>query len=261
MSIPNKSHAVQNPLRALFDGFAGSEIFIPSVQTLCPDWPLRRHPDLEYIRNDFTSWVNRSVVFMYRLKPEPRRHQSDILLLSAVRGLLLLPMTQRITVGFLLNTSQLVQRSTPAKEDRGSWCPSVRCYGISGDRSRAALDSGQIHSMGIITLLTVCNFTDCWRDVVFPMGWWYLGAFYMACWAELRSDLAIDDGSLSHKPGQINRYKDETIALIEQCLCSTLPQEIPHPNPAIQSFWDLGVEIRQKGTPGASNLSTLDTTH
>lgn len=59
MSIPNKSHAVQNPLRALFDGFAGSEIFILSVQTLCPDWPLHRHPDLEYIRNDFTSWVNR----------------------------------------------------------------------------------------------------------------------------------------------------------------------------------------------------------
>lgn len=58
--------------------------------------------------------------FMYRLKPEPRRHQSDVLLLSAVRGLLLLPMTQRITVGLLLNTSQLVQRSTPAKEDRGS---------------------------------------------------------------------------------------------------------------------------------------------
>lgn len=56
--MSTKLHAVQNPLRDLFDGFAGSEIVIPSVEALCPEWPVRRHPDLELIRDDFTSWVN-----------------------------------------------------------------------------------------------------------------------------------------------------------------------------------------------------------
>ena len=59
IAMATKLHVVQKPLQALFDGFAGSEIVIPSVETLCPDWPLRKHPDLEFIRDDFTSWVDR----------------------------------------------------------------------------------------------------------------------------------------------------------------------------------------------------------
>lgn len=39
--------------------------------------------------------------------------------------------------------------------------------------------------------------------------------------------------------------------LVRQSLASEeKPQTAPHPNPDIQSFWDLGVEIRSTGTPG-----------
>jgi hypothetical protein len=62
---------------------------------------------------------------------------------------------------------------------------------------------------------------------------------------------AIDDGSLSHKPDQIVRYKNETISLVKQSLANgEKPRIRPHPNPIIQSFWDLGVAIRSTGTPG-----------
>lgn len=62
--------------------------------------------------------------------------------------------------------------------------------------------------------------------------------------------LAIDDGSLSHQPEQTFRYKNETIALVKQSLgAGDQLQMDPHPNPAIQSFWDLGSEIRSNGTP------------
>ena len=47
------------------------------------------------------------------------------------------------------------------------------------------------------------------------------------------------------------RYKDETISVVRQSLANEKkPQTTPHPNPIIQSFWDLGVEIRSTGTPG-----------
>ncbi|CAD6569434.1 MAG: hypothetical protein ASARMPREDX12_002445 [Alectoria sarmentosa] len=164
--MATKLHVVQKPLQALFDGFAGSEIVIPSVETLCPDWPLRKHPDLEFIRDDFTSWVDRWF--------------KD-------------------------------QRLRKKIEDLDAPLFAAMAYPETG--------RGQ--------LLTLAKFIA-----------WYFP------W-----DDAIDDGSLSHNLGQLDRYKDETIALVEQCLCSTTPQKSPHPNPAIQSFWDLGVEIRQKGTP------------
>ncbi|KAF2468385.1 terpenoid synthase [Lindgomyces ingoldianus] len=68
-------------------------------------------------------------------------------------------------------------------------------------------------------------------------------------------DDAIDDGSLYHMPEAIMRYRDETIALVEQSLSwNHEPQEKPHPNPAIQSFWDLGVDIRARGTHASTNF-------
>lgn len=161
-----KVHSAQNPLRALFDGFAGSEIVIPSVQSLCPDWPLRIHPDLELIRGDFTLWVD------HWFKD---------------------------------------QRLRKKIEDLDAPLFAAMAYPETGREQ----------------LLTLAKFIA-----------WYFP------W-----DDAIDDGSLSHKPGQVSRYKDETIALVEQCLCSKNLQQRPHPNPAIQSFWDLGVAIRLKGTP------------
>ena len=55
------------------------------------------------------------------------------------------------------------------------------------------------------------------------------------------------------------QYHDETIALVEQSLSwNHEPQEKPHPNPVIQSFWDLGVDIRARGTPGAFPYFLLD---
>lgn len=45
-------------LRSLFEGLAGTKVVVPSLETICPSWPLSKHPDVELIRNDFTEWVN-----------------------------------------------------------------------------------------------------------------------------------------------------------------------------------------------------------
>ena len=56
---------------------------------------------------------------------------------------------------------------------------------------------------------------------------------------------------MSHKPENLIQYRDETIELVKQSLSNECaPQVNPHPNPAIQSFWDLGTEFRSQGNPG-----------
>ncbi|MCJ1404737.1 hypothetical protein MMC11_007963 [Xylographa trunciseda] len=52
------STLAQNPLRALFDGVEGQRIRIPSVDSLCPSWPVSVNPNLEAVRGEFTAWVN-----------------------------------------------------------------------------------------------------------------------------------------------------------------------------------------------------------
>ena len=63
-------------------------------------------------------------------------------------------------------------------------------------------------------------------------------------------DDAIDDAAMRQQPADIIRYRDETIDVVKESLLSNLeePSKI-HPDPAIQSFWDIGAAIRAKGTP------------
>jgi len=48
----------QSPLASLFKDWIGSRMVIPSVEALSPNWPLRKNPWMEHIRDDFTSWAN-----------------------------------------------------------------------------------------------------------------------------------------------------------------------------------------------------------
>lgn len=58
-------------------------------------------------------------------------------------------------------------------------------------------------------------------------------------------DDAIDDVAEMQQPGDIDRYRDETLAVVNSSLLSDLDEPPnPHPNPAIQSFWDVGRAIR-----------------
>ena len=56
MSI--KSNTKESPLKALFKDLVGIRIIIPRIEKLSPSWPIRKHPDLELIRDDFNSWVD-----------------------------------------------------------------------------------------------------------------------------------------------------------------------------------------------------------
>lgn len=62
-------------------------------------------------------------------------------------------------------------------------------------------------------------------------------------------DDAIDDAALMQQPTDIIRYRDQTIEVIKEGVTSTLdkPSKI-HADPAIQSFWEIGAAIREKGT-------------
>lgn len=76
--------------------------------------------------------------------------------------------------------------------------------------------------------------------------------------AELSVCLAIDDAALAQKPENIIQYRDETIELVQQSLSAgSKPQTRIHLNPAIQSFWDIGAEIRSNGTIGKSTRSIV----
>ncbi|KAL9578090.1 MAG: hypothetical protein Q9203_007221 [Teloschistes exilis] len=58
-------------------------------------------------------------------------------------------------------------------------------------------------------------------------------------------DDAIDDVAEMQQPGDIDRYRDETLAVVNSSLLSDLDEPpTPHPNPAIQSFRDVGSAIR-----------------
>ncbi|KAL9576573.1 MAG: hypothetical protein Q9212_006987 [Teloschistes hypoglaucus] len=58
-------------------------------------------------------------------------------------------------------------------------------------------------------------------------------------------DDAIDDVADMQQPGDIGRYRDETLAVINSSMLSDLNEPpTPHPNPAIQSFWGVGRAIR-----------------
>ena len=64
-------------------------------------------------------------------------------------------------------------------------------------------------------------------------------------------NIAIDDAAALQQPQDIGQYRDDTIKVVEQSLGPDLELQMePHPNPAIQSFWDIGRAIRAKGTPG-----------
>lgn len=59
-------------------------------------------------------------------------------------------------------------------------------------------------------------------------------------------DDAIDDPVMRQQPANVDQYRDETIAVVEESLLSALDQPLAiHQNPAIQSFWDIGFEIRK----------------
>jgi hypothetical protein len=93
--------------------------------------------------------------------------------------------------------------------------------------------------------------------VVLSLGRWYFSLPYQVVLGLIR--VAIDDGSLYYKSEVLKQYHDETIAVIEQSLSwDPKPQEQTHPNPAIQSFWDLGVDIRSRGTPGLFSIFLQD---
>ncbi|KAF2704365.1 terpenoid synthase [Pleomassaria siparia CBS 279.74] len=86
------------------------------------------------------------------------------------------------------------------------------------------------------------NYPDAAREQLLTMA--KLIAWYFP-W-----DDAIDDGSLDYKPEATMQYHADTIACVEQSLSwDPVTQRNPHPNPAIQSFWDLGNDIRARGTP------------
>lgn len=58
-------------------------------------------------------------------------------------------------------------------------------------------------------------------------------------------DDAIDDTAEMQQPGDIDRYRDETLAVVNGSLLSDLDEPpTPHPDPVIQSFWDVGRAIR-----------------
>ncbi|KAK0514066.1 hypothetical protein JMJ35_003788 [Cladonia borealis] len=63
-------------------------------------------------------------------------------------------------------------------------------------------------------------------------------------------DDAIDDGYLSYKPEEIIAYRDQTIEISRESMGGEQKAKLnPHPNPAIQSFWDLGTEFWTRGVP------------
>ena len=69
--------------------------------------------------------------------------------------------------------------------------------------------------------------------------------------APLLTDIAIDDGYLSYTPDEIIAYRDQTIEIVRESLGAEQKAKLnPHPNPAIQIFWDLGTEFRSRGVPG-----------
>jgi hypothetical protein len=92
--------------------------------------------------------------------------------------------------------------------------------------------------------------------------WYFFQNLTLHRWGCKLIKIAIDDGSLYYKPEALTQYRDETIAVIEQSLSwDPNPQEKPHPNPAIQSFWDLGVEFRRRGTPGMHSYFSFPISH
>ena len=52
------SNSGDPPLKAVLECTVGTEVVIPSLKRLAPTWPLRQHPGLELVRNDFNTWVN-----------------------------------------------------------------------------------------------------------------------------------------------------------------------------------------------------------
>ncbi|MCJ1307923.1 hypothetical protein MMC25_001571 [Agyrium rufum] len=154
-------------LPELFDGYEGSRLVIPSVDSLCPAWRIAKNPHHESIYVEFKEWVE----FWFKEERIRRKiYDLDAPLFASM------------------------------------------AYPGTGRRE----------------VLTLAKFIA-----------WYFP------W-----DDAIDDGSLTKKPGDLIRYQDETIAIIKASLGPPPNrQAAPHPNPAIQSFWDLGTEIRSTGLP------------
>ena len=63
-------------------------------------------------------------------------------------------------------------------------------------------------------------------------------------------DDVVDDAATEQEPADIARYRDDTIDVVRECLLTDLEQPSKiHPDPVIQSFWDIGAAIRASGTP------------
>ena len=56
--MASASNSRDLPLKAELEDNVGTEIVIPSLKRLAPGWPLRQHPGLELVRNDFNAWVD-----------------------------------------------------------------------------------------------------------------------------------------------------------------------------------------------------------
>ena len=69
-----------------------------------------------------------------------------------------------------------------------------------------------------------------------------------------RINAAIDNTPALQQLEDIDQYRDDTIKLVEQSLGPDPEHQLPpHPNPVIQSFWDIGRALRATGTPGECN--------
>ena len=56
--MASASNSRDPPLKAVLEDTVGTEIVIPSLKKLAPGWPLRQHPGLELVRNEFNTWID-----------------------------------------------------------------------------------------------------------------------------------------------------------------------------------------------------------
>ena len=56
--MASASNSKEPPLKAVLNEAVGPEIIIPSLKRLAPSRPLRQHPGLGLVRNEFNTWID-----------------------------------------------------------------------------------------------------------------------------------------------------------------------------------------------------------